>query len=300
MGMRKMADDMKPTEIEAPVSSEVPKTSDNISTDSVKPVDAAVDVKPSNWRGKLVFVTAVGSVLAGLIGPVGAGLGAWAFPLGLQILSYSFFGALIALVIGVFAFIGRKKAIKPPRLMLVTGMVIAAAYAGWLLNYAIIGRSVPAIHDISTDLADPPEFKSLTIRADNFDQIPGAEDSAMRGMNPQQRWETLHRGSYGDIRSVRINQPVAAVIEKANRLAKARGWDVALVSPAEGRLEATETSRLFRFKDDVVLRVRPTENGAGSIVDMRSISRVGISDVGVNAKRVKSFLADLSGTGTTG
>jgi uncharacterized protein (DUF1499 family) len=294
MGMRKMADEIQPTEIEAPISSDAPSSSENISADT------SIETKPRNWRGKLVFITAIGSVLAGLIGPVGAGIGAWGYSLGLSILSYSFFGALIAIVMGVFGFVGRKKAIKPPRLLLITGMAIATAYAGWLLNYAIIGRSVPAIHDISTDLADPPEFKSLAIRADNFDQIPGAEDSAMRGMTPQQRWETLHRGSYGDIRSVRINQPVAAVIEKANRLAKARGWEVALVSPAEGRLEATETSRLFRFKDDVVLRVRPTENGAGSIVDMRSISRVGKSDIGVNAKRVKSFLADLSGTVTAG
>jgi uncharacterized protein (DUF1499 family) len=64
------------------------------------------------------------------------------------------------------------------------------------------------------------------------------------------------------------------------------------------RLEATDRSALFRFKDDIVLRVRPTDTGEGSIVDMRSVSRVGVSDLGVNAKRVRSFLADLSGTVT--
>jgi uncharacterized protein (DUF1499 family) len=255
--------------------------------------------KGRDWRGGMVMVVAVASVIAGLIGPIGSGLGLWAFPLGLTILFYSFFGALAALVLGVlFGFLGRRSVARAPRLLRWAGMAVALAYGGWLLNYAMIARSVPAIHDVSTDLADPPQFKSLVIRADNLDSVPGAEDADMRGLNPQQRWVLLHQKAYGEIRSVRISQPVAAVIEKANRLSIARGWDVALISPAEGRLEATETSRLFRFKDDVVLRVRPTENGQGSIVDMRSISRVGQSDIGVNAKRVKSFLADLSGTVT--
>ncbi|HEV2866129.1 MAG TPA: DUF1499 domain-containing protein, partial [Allosphingosinicella sp.] len=49
----------------------------------------------------------------------------------------------------------------------------------------------------------------------------------------------------------------------------------------------------FRFRDNVVVRVRPDSDGSGSVVDMRSISRVGVSDVGVNARRVRAFLADL-------
>jgi uncharacterized protein (DUF1499 family) len=122
----------------------------------------------------------------------------------------------------------------------------------------------------------------------------------MKGMTPQQRWEVIHRDEYGDIRTVRINQSVADVITKAERLAKVRGWEVAVADPIQGRLEATATTRFFGFKDDVVLRVKPTENGSGSVVDMRSVSRVGVSDLGVNAKRVRAFLADLSGTVTGG
>jgi Protein of unknown function (DUF1499) len=178
-------------------------------------------------------------------------------------------------------------------------MLLAVALLGWLGSYFMAAKGAP-LHDISTDLADPPQFQALIMRADNFDMIPGADDPDMKGLNPQQRWVQLHQKTYGDIRSVRVSEPVAAVIAKADRLAKARGWDVALNLPADGRLEATATSALFRFKDDIVLRVRPTENGVGSIVDMRSISRVGQSDIGVNAKRVRSFLADLSGTVTAG
>ncbi|MEP3913989.1 MAG: DUF1499 domain-containing protein, partial [Parasphingorhabdus sp.] len=95
-----------------------------------------------------------------------------------------------------------------------------------------------------------------------------------------------------------IDEPVAVVIEKAKRLAEDRGWKVVSVDPAAGSLEATDTISLFRFKDDIVIRARAAENGAASIIDMRSVSRVGVHDIGVNAKRVRQFLSDLSGTTT--
>ena len=61
--------------------------------------------------------------------------------------------------------------------------------------------------------------------------------------------------------------------------------------PAEGRLEATARTRWFGFRDDVVVRVRP--DGAGSRVDVRSVSRVGRSDLGTNARRIRGFMDAL-------
>jgi uncharacterized protein (DUF1499 family) len=58
-------------------------------------------------------------------------------------------------------------------------------------------------------------------------------------------------------------------------------------------VEATDTTFWFGFKDDVVVRVRAAENGGGSIVDVRSVSRVGQSDLGLNAKRIGSILDGL-------
>jgi hypothetical protein len=192
----------------------------------------------------------------------------------------------------------RKAVNPPPRARRWVGMGVALAYVVWVGTFLMAALTVPAIHDVSTDLADPPAFRTLTLRADNLDNIPGADDKDMRGLTPLQRWALVHQKAYGDIRSVRSNEPVPMVIAKAERLAKARGWDVAVSLPEEGRFEATETSAFFQFKDDVVLRVRPSETGEGSIVDMRSVSRVGVSDLGMNAKRVRSFLADLTGTVT--
>ena len=257
--------------------------------------------KPSSWAGKLVLALALIAAFIGLAGPVGAGWGLWDWKSGLGSLRYSFYLAVFALVLGLFVgWLNKKRGIKATKSFRIMGMVVALGYAGWMLSWVYTARSVPAIHDVSTDLADPPQFRMLALRTDNLDDVPGADDPEMRGLNPQQRWESLHRNAYGDVRTVRISEPVVDVVAKAERLAKARDWDVAIADPIEGRVEATATTALFRFKDDVVLRVRPSEDGKGSVVDMRSVSRVGVSDLGVNAKRVRAFLADLSGTVTAG
>ncbi len=254
-----------------------------------------------DWKAVLVFVAGAGAVVWGLVSGLGTAWGFWPFGSGLQGFIWSSVLAIGAVLFGIlFGWRAKRSGIKGSRGLRWAGMAIGALYAGWVLKFVFAALSVPAIHDVSTDLADPPQFTVIAIRKDNLDAIPGIDNPDMKGLNPTQRWTLLHQKAFGDIRAVRINEPVAQVIAKAERLAKARGWQILLSSPEQGRLEATETSRFFGFKDDVVLRVRPTETGDGSIVDMRSISRVGQSDLGVNAKRVRSFLADLSGTVTAG
>lgn len=253
----------------------------------------------SDYAGNFVLLAGAGALLWGLISAVGTGWGLWAYTSGLKGVTWAFFLALGAILIGLLRGRAARKSISPPpRTRRWAGMLLAFVYVGWMGTFLIKALTVPAIHDVSTDLADPPVFQTLQMRSDNLDNVPGADDEQMRGLTPQQRWAVVHQKDYGDIRSVRINEPVPMVIAKAERLAKDRDWDVAVTLPEEGRLEATATSAFFRFKDDIVLRVRPTDTGEGSIVDMRSVSRVGQSDLGVNAKRVRSFLADLTGTVT--
>jgi hypothetical protein len=257
-----------------------------------EPVGKTVD-----YWGYIVLAAGVGALIWGLVSAVGTGWGYWEYTSGLKGVAGAFLLGLVAILIGAVHGWRTRKAINPPpRARRWVGMVVALLYVGWVGTFLMKALTVPAIHDVSTDLADPPAFQTLTLRTDNLDNIPGADDKVMRGLTPLQRWAVVHQKDYGDIRSVRINEPVPMVVAKAERLAKARGWDVAISLPEEGRLEATETSAFFRFKDDVVLRVRPSDTGEGSVVDMRSVSRVGISDLGMNAKRVRSFLADLTGT----
>ncbi len=249
--------------------------------------------------GYLVLIAGVGALVWGAVAAVGTAWDFWAYTSGLKGVAGAFLLGIAALLIGLVQEWRVRKSTTPPlRARRWVGMLVALVYVGWVGTFLVKALTVPAIHDISTDLADPPAFQTLQMRADNLDNVPGADDAKMRGLTPEQRWAMVHQKAYGDIRSVRVNEPVATVIAKAERLAKARGWDVAMSLPEEGRLEATETSAFFQFKDDVILRVRPSDTGAGSIVDMRSVSRVGQSDLGMNAKRVRSFLADLTGTVT--
>jgi uncharacterized protein (DUF1499 family) len=71
------------------------------------------------------------------------------------------------------------------------------------------------------------------------------------------------------------------------------GWDVVAEAQADGRIEATDTTFWFGFKDDIVIRIR--ETATGSRLDIRSESRIGLSDIGVNARRVRAFLAAMQG-----
>jgi hypothetical protein len=238
---------------------------------------------------RAAVVLGIGAVLAALVAALGSAMGMWGFGTGLKALRYLFFAAAAGALLGL---IGLVMARRRANLMLANllALVVALGFVLYLGNLVRIAKSVPAIHDVATDLSDLPQFSRLKVRADNLENIPDEGKPELKALSPEERWKAIHRAHYGDLRTVRLAAPPAETARRAAELARERGWDVAV---AEGdRVEATHTSTFFRFKDDVVVRVRPAPGG-GSLVDMRSISRVGGSDVGMNAKRVRAFLRDL-------
>lgn len=178
------------------------------------------------------------------------------------------------------------------RLPLAT-VVIAAIFVGIVAYNLGKARIAPPIHDVTTDIVDPPRFRTLGLREDNLDTVPVPPDSELAGLDNVSRWRLLHLHHYGDIGPVIVPASVPATVEAARQLVEGRGWELAASEPATGRVEATATVSIYRFKGDVVLRITPNPDGPGSIVHMRSVSRVGVSDLGVNAARVRDFLADL-------
>ena len=250
-----------------------------------------------DWGRRLswvAFALAVGGLVGALIAAAGSGAGAWSFRTGFSILRYGFYAAVAGGVLAIIAFVvSRRGGARTGRLNLIS-LVIAVAFVAYLMSHIATARSVPAIHDATTDLADIPQFATLTVREDNLEDIPDDDRPELAVLDPQSRWKAIHREAYGDLRAIRLPQPPAVVVQRAEELVRARGWDVARVDRQAGTVEATATTLFFRFKDDVVVRVRPDPGRAGgSIVDMRSISRVGGSDIGVNAERIRAFLADL-------
>lgn len=240
------------------------------------------------WAALLL---AVGAVAAALVAAVGSATEIWGFRAGLTSLRYFFWTAVAGAVIGLVGLIMARRRAKLLLANLVA-LVVAFGFVLYLGNLVRTAKSVPAIHDVATDLDDLPQFTRLAVRADNLEKIPDEGRPELKALPPEERWKALHRAHYGDLRTVRLPTPPAETVRRAAALARERGWDVATMDEAAGTVEATETSRFFRFKDDVVIRVRPAPGG-GSVVDMRSISRVGGSDVGMNAKRVRAFLAEL-------
>jgi len=242
----------------------------------------------------LALALSIGGLAAALVAAAGSGADAWSFRVGFNILRYAFYAAVAGGLLAIVAyFVARREGARTGRLNL-AAFIVAAAFGAYLMSQVATARSVPAIHDVTTHLADVPQFRKLAVRADNLENVPDDGRPELAALDPELRWKAIHREAYGDVRSLRLATSPADAVRRAQALARERGWQVALVDPRAGIVEATATTLFFRFKDDVIVRVRPDpERSGGSVVDMRSISRVGGSDVGVNAARIRAFLADL-------
>jgi uncharacterized protein (DUF1499 family) len=167
--------------------------------------------------------------------------------------------------------------------MLVLGLLIGAGVAFVPWRMAQQAQALPRIHDISSDLDNPPVFVAiLPLRA-------AATNPATYG-GPEIAAE--QRRGYPDIVPLQLAMSPASAYAKALSLMKKNGWEIVADDPAGGRIEATATTRWFGFKDDVIVRVLPA--AGGSRLDMRSVSRVGKSDVGTNAKRIRDFFATIT------
>src|SRR5690606_20609143 len=139
-------------------------------------------------RRSTVLILTVVSVTAIPSAAVGSAIGRWGWTTGMAIVPWTGLLAIIALAVAALGiFWDRRKGRKTRWLVTALGIIVALGFISYLGNYGVARMSLPAIHDITTDLADPPQFSALNLRADNLDNIPGANDKQMRGMNPRQR-----------------------------------------------------------------------------------------------------------------
>ena len=197
------------------------------------------------------------------------------------------FDAVAALLVGVSALFraltrgGRGRAVIRAVASLVIGLSALGIFVYWT---QIELPSVPRIHDISTDSADPPAFVTL---AETRKHLPPPVNPT--GYDPADAAQQAK--GYPDIKPALLDMPPAAAFAKALVAAKAVGWQVVASDAKAGRIEATQTSFWMGFTDDIVIRVRA--DGNKSKVDVRSQSRVGGSDFGANAKRIRRYLQQL-------
>jgi uncharacterized protein (DUF1499 family) len=229
----------------------------------------------------LTLSLAVIAALFLLIAGPGTRLDLWSFGTGFTLMRWALFVGLGAAALALLLLvIPRARRGQAATLAVALVIGLATAWVPWS-NYRTV-QSLPFIHDISTDLEHPPEFVDVVpLRADAPNPVahPGAETAAQQ------------REGYPDIRPLELALAPEQAFDRALATARAQGWEVVAAEPEEGRIEATATTFWFGFKDDVVVRITPAGNG--SRLDIRSKSRVGRSDVGANAARIRAFLSDV-------
>lgn len=227
----------------------------------------------------LALLACYASIMAGL----GTKWGWWGFRTGLVILKIGGYSSAIAAGLSLVGCLwaGLSGSRFGFALALI-GLVSSLTIVGILWQWKEKAQTVPRIHDITTDTENPPLFKAiLPIRKDapNPAEYGGSEIAAQQ------------RAGYPDMSPLLLPANTNEAFQKALSTAVKMGWDIVEANQADGRIEATDTTFWFGFKDDIVVRITPDK--AGSRIDVRSVSRVGMSDVGTNARRIRGFLKRL-------
>ena len=160
-------------------------------------------------------------------------------------------------------------------------MIILAAVLYLPISNALTVKSLPYIHDITTDTTNTPAFSEIMMAARSEARNP---PEYLAGEVTEKQQE-----AYPDIQPLLLEADLATSLERVRATVNKMGWD--LVSDKNDRIEATDTSFWFGFKDDVIIRLQSA--GDKTRIDMRSKSRIGESDIGANANRIRSFFKAL-------
>lgn len=207
--------------------------------------------------------------------PLATRWGLVSYKLGLPLAAFAVLGGVLLLAAALIML--ARPASRPVRGRLAATALLAGLPAVTGIAVLVPASGLPVIHDVSTDVTDPPQFVAIV-------PLRGAD------ANPLQRSpevDAAQRAAWPELRTLQSPLPPEAAFRAAAATARALGWQVQAEDPAQGLIEASSTTFWFGFVDDVVIRVRP--HAGGSSVDLRSVSRVGRGDLGANAKRIARF-----------
>lgn len=232
------------------------------------------------WLGAAVLGLAALMAIAAVLAGFGSRWGLWHFRTGFTLLEWAARGALVVAVLSLpVLWLTRPGSGRSGFVLGLVGLALAVTVVGVPWQWRRTAATVPPIHDITTDLDNPPAFVDVVpLRADapNPVEYPGAEVAQQQ------------RAAYPELRPVILDTPLESSFDRAMDAVARMGWEVVGTDPSAGRIEATDRTFWFGFRDDVVIRLTPS-NGR-TIVDVRSKSRVGRGDVGTNARRIRDYL----------
>ena len=241
-----------------------------------------------SWRSVLTGLSALLAIAALVLlaaGPMGWRLGWWHYSTGFgTLLPWAGYIGIAAAVAAAPACVAALTGGRRGSLLVGLAALAAGAFAIYMPWQANSLRGVyPPINDISTDMVDPPLFvAALALR-----KADGGNDGRYKTDAAAQQQK-----AYPDIAPLKVAlAPAQAFARAADTAAAMPGWSIIARDAATGRIEASQSSRWFGFTDDVVIRV--SADGAGSRIDVRSVSRHGRGDFGVNAARIRAYLEAL-------
>jgi uncharacterized protein (DUF1499 family) len=223
------------------------------------------------------------AVLALLVAGPGYRFGLWPLGTGFAILRAAAYGGIAAALVSAAGLIlapfhGDRRGM----FRALAGLILGLVAVGLPWSQARTARAAPPIHDVTTDPADPPAFDAilpLRAAAANPATYGGDEVAAEQ------------RRAYPDIEPLVVDLPTDRAFALALEAARALGWRIVASEPERRRIEATDRTFWFGFTDDIVVRIGP--EAAGSRIDVRSVSRVGLGDAGTNAARIRAYLDRL-------
>ncbi len=233
----------------------------------------------------LAAALAAAAVVLLALGPIGWRAGWWHFRFAFQtLMPWAAYCGIAALTVSALALLlGRSRIEWRGVVVAVVSFAVGVliAYVPW--HYDRMRQTVPPIHDITTDPADPPAFAAV-VAARTAD---GGNPMVYEGAKIAEQ----QRQAYPDIAPLDLALTRYLAFNRALDAAQRMGRTIVATDDTAGRIEASDRSRWFGFTDDIVIRI--VASGSGSRVDVRSSSRLGRSDFGVNAARVRAYLARL-------
>ncbi len=229
----------------------------------------------------LAFFDALLSVALIAAGIVGAHFYLIAPFMGFQLFAVGFLLSIMGALIGFIAiFMTRKPQLRAGRNRALVGTAICLLIALPSIVTVLRSSKYPAINDITTDFDNPPEF----VFAQKLQHEAGRDMKYDKA-----KYADKQLAGYGPIGPIKERLEPSAEFTRVSDVARAAPtWKITYSDPAKTTLEVVVTSWLFHFKDDVVIQIRPTPDGV-SLIEMRSKSRDGIGDFGVNARRIRRF-----------
>lgn len=260
--------------------------------------------KIRRWVLRLTLALAIIAPLTFIAAGLGAKLGLWNWQFGLGTLTRNVGPKLLisSALFGIFSLL-LAIIIRPRKGFVIAALALIIPVFGFgqLAGVQKKVASLPFIHDITTDTQNVPTFTNaiLSERAEvegvnTVDYVgkkarTSAKDADGKPVMKLVSVLQTQTKAYADIRPLILESDPDVVFGEAKAAAKQMGWAIKSENVQAGILEATDTTFWYGFKDDIVIRIRPSEGG-GSVLDVRSISRIGGSDIGANAARIRKFL----------